>query len=202
MFPSSYFPATYWPASYYPDPLTGDTVDPDRSRLADIILAIRRKLVADGVVTAANCLSILEDEPFPSPGNPFISVTAGPQRPDFADVEGGGRYLSTFRGEILVDLFLRNQLDRIPEDSSALLQNDPVLGIYTMAKRAFSSLQTYLPADLYGNLLTEDALFCGVIGRPRRYRRDRAWIQLQMPFPVAYYEPLTGDEEYQLSYSP
>jgi len=202
MFPTRYFAATYWPASYFPDPAAVPPVDVSRSRLADIVNAIKRKLVADSVVPDACCLSILEDEPFPTPGGPFVSVIAGVQYPSFPDVEGGGRYLATFLGDILVRLYMRNTLDKIPEDSVALYANDPTIGIYVLSKRVLASLLTYLPADEQGHLLVESALVFGAINRPTRYRQDRSYLRLEIPIRIEYYEPLTGDEDYQTSYSP
>jgi len=170
--------------------------------LGKIVKAVQRKLIADNVVAAQCCLVMEDPEPFNTWGSPFVTLWPGPQAIMGPDVEGGGRNVNSYQGDLLIRCYVRNEMDPSGTDPQRLLNASPTFGLLALCKAVMSSLQEYLPSDDYNRLLVTDTMICGSQGKAQKYERTRAFLWTTVPYRICYNEILSGDPTYQCSYRP
>lgn len=183
------------PAGPIPDPAAEPT-------LPKIIRAVRNKLIRDGVVADQCCLVMEDTEPLNTWGSPWISIWPGPQSIVGPDVEGGGRSVNNYVGELQIRCYVQNQMDPAGTDPQRLLNSSPTYGLLALCKSVMSSLQEYIPSDDYNRVLVTDTMICSTQGQANRYTRTRMFLWTTVSYRICYNEILSGDSTFQCSYTP
>lgn len=153
--------------------------------LSDFLLAVRLKLVTDGVFTDPQCyLSLDPDEIMAtSPSaSPLCGLTflAFDQRPDTISCESDNDENPTMEGELVCSVWIRVNLDA-PGRDTQLLTNQ-TLGATQLVRRLFKSLQNASIYDPQGSELTWRTLtFLGARNRGR-WKREPAWRRIDVRF--------------------
>lgn len=141
------------------------------SILTDILVAIRNKLVTDGLFTPSTCFLSLTPDILKAPPNDQLCVLTPTEfRVDQPCVVGGGNDLMFWLGEFMVTLWVRLATDRQMQDT--LWITDRTLGALKLHDKLFESLQLYDPTNPAGNFY---------MGEPMRLLRVNTGLKTNLP---------------------
>lgn len=157
------------------DGYTGRLPLPVPTYLDRIVKDIRQLIIDAGYLTASQVLVTIETGEggpiFPYAGQPILLLSVPDQQFIDPQVTGGGRFQSGMMGSL--NFFLMDQLavDPTRQDFMRLLAVPPGPGPGLLRQLGLLTnvLQTYLPVDAAGNVLTEEPIRLVSSVRQRRY---------------------------------
>lgn len=156
------------------------------SELADILLAVRRRLVEEGVFSDRQVDLALADEPDPAPVEGAVFGRVCPlDCPGGPMADGGGRHVTDVQAPILVRVYARKAGDRVHLARRALAYNG---GLLRRANRVVDALQQFAPVDAAANVIVAEPLRLAASARPVRYAADATWYRADIQFSTSYRE--------------
>lgn len=142
------------------------------------LLWIVCRLVEAGVYTAPQSDLGIKPEPHPVPGSSYCRVRYGDGFP--SDINAGmGSFGIGVEATAFVRCYLRMDCDRPESDTRALS------ALYRKYRDVVAAVHGRPAEDAAGNSTTIGPVMLAGIPSPRRYRADRQWIYMDVPFAVA-----------------
>lgn len=154
------------------------------SDLADVLLAVRERLVERGVFTDATAEIALADdvEAYPDDGATFCRVCCFDPRADDMEV-GGGRAQVVLQVPILIRIAQRKAYDRPFVARRALTNPD---GILRKARAVMDALTQFIPTDAAACPIVCEPLRLASPSRPVRYSGDETWFRADIQFSTSH----------------
>lgn len=150
------------------------------AEVADVLLAVRERLVESGEFADAQASIGLADEPEPHPDDGALFCRVCPLDSPADDMQyGGGRHETVLRLPILVRVFQRRALDR-PGVARRDLAGPG--GALRKARAVIDALSQFMPADAAANQITCEPLALAAPARPARYSGDALWYRADVQF--------------------
>jgi len=173
------------------NPASSTINHPIPTNLADLLLAVKRKITSQGFLNTFQAIISLENDPFPITGGPFAIIAPEWFNAFDPDKFGAGRDFATMEGMFTVSPVVRNSLDITGYSDSALSGQISNISLYATAQFLMESLSLSFLYDENGNFIAENPLDLVSIGRPRIYNRNPSYVTLPLTFRVRYQEDLT-----------
>lgn len=161
------------------------------SDAADVLLAVRRRLVEAGAFTDSQAdIALADDEPYPVEGAVFahvcpLDVPGGPM------VEGGGRHVTDARLPFVVRIVVRKAGDRVHLARRALAYPG---GLLRRVRATVDALQQFIPLDAAACALVTEPVRLANCARPVRYSSDALWYRAELQYDTAH-RVRFGDED-------
>jgi hypothetical protein len=162
-----------------------------------IVTDVRQLIIDSGYLNPQQVIVTIETGEggpiFPYAGQPILLVTVPDQSFIDPQVTGGGRFQSGMMGSL--NFFLMDQLavDPTRQDFMRLLAvpPGPGPGLLRQIGQVANILQTYLPVDARGNVLTEEPIRLVTSVRQRRYQPgSQNWAGFDMTYEVRWQQKL------------
>lgn len=156
--------------------------------MSGILVAVRDKLINDGLFPASACyISLTPDVNLYPPTDQFAVVSPGTQTPDPGVVMGGGNITMLFVGEVIVTLWSRLATDEIQRDETYL--TDASLGAVAAITCMLTSLQLYMPENQDGSWMLSEPMRLTAMDAPERVQNVQ-WGKTSMLFEMQWLQRL------------
>lgn len=161
------------------------------SDAADVLLAVRRRLVESGAFEDRQVdVALADDEAYPVEGSAFahvcpLDVPGGPM------VDGGGRHVTDARLPFVVRIVVRRAGDRVHLARRALAYPG---GLLRRVRATVDALQQFVPVDAAACILVSEPVRLADCARPVRYSSDALWYRADIRFDTAH-RVRFGDED-------
>jgi hypothetical protein len=125
--------------------------------LGTLFLALKGKLIADGVIPFDYCIaSDTTEQGLPPPTDQYVTIVFAAQNLDHPVFAGGGRTVHEFDGQVAIFLWNRLTLDPHFRDDSQL--TDAVFGGFERERLILRALNGFDPTDAAGNPLLSEPM--------------------------------------------